>query len=336
MFHTNLVMSHHVSHISGRVAPSYHLLTNTADFSWLIAIISTYYSVDPVYIMASQDLISQFSQDTNVIPASQPDRSRTPHRPQHGWHQTVPTFRGPMHFAMTTPRPFWHPAGIPPPPPTSTSFSSRPTWTQPTPPFPPTPPTFSQQPLNHANLTPQRHPLTPRSPRPMSSPGGSSAINEGYTCQPIEIPPVDQWKPDVDFHDSNKINGLDFPSRIRQSRFSSYKDIEGMDPLQVPLWKFLYQGLHNTWLRRVAYGRETFVLPFDNIGTTVFVAELVSQLRTRNVDLDKLATFRSRFGWPMCEPKGSYPEYGQRSRPAAPILASGSTLRGRGQPAAHS
>ena len=246
------------------------------------------------YLMASQDLISQFSQDTNVIPASQPDRSRTPHRPQHGWHQTVPTFRGPMHFAMTTPRPFWHPAGIPPPPPTTTSFSSRPTWTQPTPTFPPTPPTFSQQPFNHANLTPQRHPLTPRSPRPMSSPGGSSAINEGYTCRPIEIPPVDQWKPDVDFHDSNKINGLDFPSRIRQSRFSSYKDIEGMDPLQVPLWKFLYQGLHNTWLRRVAYGRETFVLPFDNIGTTVFVAELVSQLRTRNVDLDKLATFRSR------------------------------------------
>ena len=109
-----------------------------------------------------------------------------------------------------------------------------------------------------------------------------------------EIPPVDQWKPDVDFHDSNKINGLDFPSRIRQSRFSSYKDIEGMDPLQVPLWKFLYQGLHNTWLRRVAYGRETFVLPFGNIGTTVFVAELVSQLRTRNVDLDKFSTFRSR------------------------------------------
>ena len=67
-----------------------------------------------------------------------------------------------------------------------------------------------------------------------------------------------------------------------------------MDPLQVPLWKFLYQGLHNTWLRRIAYGRETFVLPFDNIGTTVFVAELVSQLRTRNVDLDKLATFRAR------------------------------------------
>lgn len=40
--------------------------------------------------------------------------------------------------------------------------------------------------------------------------------------------------------------------------------------------------------------RETFVLPFDNIGTTVFIAELVAQLRTRNVDLDKLAAFKSR------------------------------------------
>ena len=244
--------------------------------------------------MASQDMISQFSSDVNAIPPSQPDRSRTPPRHQHGWHQAVPVFRGPMHYAMTTHRPFWSPSGIPPPPPTSTSFPTRPPWTPSRAPFPPTPPTFSQTPPNNANFAPQRHPFTPRSPRPMSSPGASSTVNEGYTCRPIEIPPVEQWKPDVDFHDSNKINGLDFPSRIRQSRFSSYKDIEGMDPLQVPLWKFLYQGLHNTWLRRVAYGRETFVLPFDNIGTTVFVAELVSQLRTRNVDLDKLATFRSR------------------------------------------
>ena len=198
----------------------------TADFSWLIALIPTYHLVAPVYIMASQDLISQFSPDLNAIPPSQPDRSRTPPRPQHGWHQTVPMFRGPMHFAMTTPRPFWNPAGIPPPPPTSTSFSARPTWTPPTSPFPPTPPTFSQQPLNNANFAPQRHPLTPRSPRPMSSPGGSSAINEGYTCRPIEIPPVDQWKPDVDFHDSNKINGLDSPPESAKADFPVTKTLK--------------------------------------------------------------------------------------------------------------
>ena len=105
---------------------------------------------------------------------------------------------------------------------------------------------------------------------------------------------MEQWKPDEEFHDTNKMNGLDFPCKIRQSRFSSYKDIEGMDPLQVPLWKFLCQGIHNTWLRRIAYGRETFVIPFDNIGTTAFIAELVAQLRYRNVDLDKLATYKSR------------------------------------------
>ena len=39
MFHTNLVVSYHVSHISGRVALPYHLFTPTAIFSWLIAII---------------------------------------------------------------------------------------------------------------------------------------------------------------------------------------------------------------------------------------------------------------------------------------------------------
>ena len=87
----------------------------------------------------------------------------------------------------------------------------------------------------------------------MASQTGSSPIRDGYTCRPVEIPPVEQWKPDVDFHDTNKVNGLDFPSKIRQSQFSSYKDVEGMDPLQVPLWKFLYQGLHNTWLRRIAF-----------------------------------------------------------------------------------
>ena len=283
MFHT-VSIAHHL-----RLTLTFHRSFQSAVRAYFDLL-----SRGPVYIMASQDLISQFSSDVNGIPPSQPDRSRTPPRHQHGWHQAVPAFRGPMHYAMTTHRPFWNPSGIPPPPPTSPSFPTRPPWTPPTAPFPPTPPPCSQTPPNNANFAPQRHPFTPRSPRPMSSPGASSTVNEGYTCRPIEIPPVEQWKPDVDFHDSNKINGLDFPSRIRQSRFSSYKDIEGMDPLQVPLWKFLYQGLHNTWLRRVAYGRETFVLPFDNIGTTVFVAELVSQLRTRNVDLDKLATFRSR------------------------------------------
>ena len=47
MFHTNLVVSYHVSHISGRVALTYHLFTPTAIFKWLIAIIFDLVSRDP-------------------------------------------------------------------------------------------------------------------------------------------------------------------------------------------------------------------------------------------------------------------------------------------------
>lgn len=90
-------------------------------------------------------------------------------------------------------------------------------------------------------------------------------LNRGYTIRPCEIPPIDTWKPASEFHDAAKVNGLDFAATIRSSKFTSYKDIEGMDPLQVPLWKFLYRGLHNRWLQRIAHGRETYIIPFDNI-----------------------------------------------------------------------
>ena len=242
-------------------------------------------------------MISQFSQESMSVPPGQPDRSRTPRRPQQDGHQQIPTFRGPLHYAMTSARPFIPPIGVPPPPPPTWLNPPRPTWTD-MPSgqlFPPTPPSFQPMTQDYHVHTPQRHNTTPRSPPSSTSPRtGNPSVQFGYIGRPIDIPPVEQWKPDVDFHDTTKVNGLDFPSKIRQSRFSSYKDIEGMDPLQVPLWKFLYQGIHNTWLRRIAYGRETFVIPFDNIGTTVFVAELVAQLRSRNVDLDKLATYKSR------------------------------------------
>ena len=241
-------------------------------------------------------MISQFSQDSLSVPPGQPDRSRTPRRPHQDGHQQIPTFRGPLHYAMTSTRPFIPPSGVPPPPPPTWLNPPRPTWmdTSLSQPFPPVPPSFPQPTQDHNVHTPQRHTVAPRSPPSSTSPTGNLSVQHGYIGRPIDIPPVEQWKPDVDFHDTTKVNGLDFPSKIRQSRFSSYKDIEGMDPLQVPLWKFLYQGIHNTWLRRIAYGRETFVIPFDNIGTTVFIAELVAQLRSRNVDLDKLATYKSR------------------------------------------
>ena len=125
--------------------------------SWLISI-HLRLSVVAFYLMASQDQISHFTQDSMRISAAQQDRSRTLRRPHHDWHQPVPTFHGPMHYAMTTPRPSWPPTGPPAPPPLSSTFPSRPTWTPtpPTPLFPPTPSGFSQGLHDHTTFTPHQ------------------------------------------------------------------------------------------------------------------------------------------------------------------------------------
>ena len=208
-------------------------------------------SRDPLYIMASQDLISQYSADMNGIPPSQPDRSRTPPRHQHGWHQASTGVPWPDALCHDDPSTLLEPIR-------NTASATYVSIVPNTPTMDLTYGTFSAHAASELTDTSQQRQFCTSTPSFHTEiaetyviPGASSTVNEGYTCRPIEIPPVENWKPDVDFHDSNKINGLDFPSRIRQSRFSSYKDIEGMDPLQVPLWKFLYQGLHNTWLRRL-------------------------------------------------------------------------------------
>ena len=133
-----------------------------------------------------------------------------------------------------------------------------------------------------------------KSPAGSSPPSSKSPIKNGYQLRAIEIPPVDDWTPDVDYHDTAKVNGMDFPMTVRSSRFADLRDVTGMDPLQVPLWKLLYQGIHSSWLRKLAHGREVYVHPFDSIGMTVFIAELSNQLKSRNIDVDRLGAYRSR------------------------------------------
>ena len=135
---------------------------------------------------------------------------------------------------------------------------------------------------------------TPRSPTTPSPQQTRSQIKTGYQPRPLEVPAVEEWTPDVDYHDTTKVGGIDLPMTIRSSRFADSKDITGMDPLQVPLWKLLYNGLHSAWLRKMSHGREVFVVPLDSIGMTVFFAELSHQLKARNIDIDRLSTYRSR------------------------------------------
>ena len=98
----------------------------------------------------------------------------------------------------------------------------------------------------------------------------------------------------MDYHDTTKVGGIDLPMTVRSSRFADIRDITGMDPLQVPLWKLLYNNLHSAWIRKLAHGRGVFVVPLDTIGMTVFFAELSHQLKSRNIDIDRLSAYRSR------------------------------------------
>ena len=92
----------------------------------------------------------------------------------------------------------------------------------------------------------------------------SSRSNSGTPYTPGRTPmgripnlPLGQhWKPDEEHYDTQKLNGLILPRTIRASSWSQLKDIEGCDPLTVPLSKLLYQGSENFWLRKLAAGRE--------------------------------------------------------------------------------
>jgi len=102
------------------------------------------------------------------------------------------------------------------------------------------------------------------------------------------------WQEDKDHYDNQKVNGLTFPRTIRQSAFTQKLDIEGCDPLSLPLAALLYQQANNFWLRKLAHGREVYMIPTGDIAAVVFMTELLTQLRNKGVDLDKVSHCRAR------------------------------------------
>ena len=105
----------------------------------------------------------------------------------------------------------------------------------------------------------------------------------------------EHWVPDSEHYDTNKLNGLVLPRVIRTSHYAQKIDVVGCDPLQVPLSKFLYQQTENFWLRRIAHGREAYVTPMGEVSHAVFVSELLSQLRSRQINLDLVAQHKASF-----------------------------------------
>jgi len=56
----------------------------------------------------------------------------------------------------------------------------------------------------------------------------------------------------------------------------------------------LYQQANNHWLRKLAHGREVYLIPLGDIAAVVFTTELLTQLRNRGIDLDRVSHFRAR------------------------------------------
>ena len=58
----------------------------------------------------------------------------------------------------------------------------------------------------------------------------------------------------------------------------------------------MYQQANNHWLRKLAHGRELYLIPAGDIAAVVFTTELLTQLRNRGIDLDRVSNFRARQG----------------------------------------
>ena len=68
------------------------------------------------------------------------------------------------------------------------------------------------------------------------------------------------WQEDQDHYDNQKVNGVTLPRSIRQLAFTQKLDIEGCDPLSLPVAALLYQQANNHWLRKLAHGRELYLI----------------------------------------------------------------------------
>ena len=125
----------------------------------------------------------------------------------------------------------------------------------------------------------------------MNSPGGHTTADDSRT---YGFDPNPHWQEDKDHYDNQKINGLTFPRCIRQSAFTQKLDIEGCDPLKLPVAALSYQQANNFWLRKLAHGREVYLIPTGDIAAVVFMTELLTQLRNKGVDMDKVASCKAR------------------------------------------
>ena len=91
-----------------------------------------------------------------------------------------------------------------------------------------------------------------------------------------------EWRPDPENYDATKVNGLTFPKVIRSSQFAASRDIEGLDPLHVPIWKLMYQERKNNWMRSWLMGVRCICSPWAMSGPLSSLARCFSRLNLKD------------------------------------------------------
>eukprot|EP00435_Cladocopium_sp_Y103_P008216 s3879_g2.t1 len=81
---------------------------------------------------------------------------------------------------------------------------------------------------------------------------------------------------------------------VARSELYYSKPYCGCDPLALPVAALLYQQADNFWLRKLAHVREFYLIPTGDIAAVVFGTELLSRLRARGIDLDRVSQCRAR------------------------------------------
>ena len=106
---------------------------------------------------------------------------------------------------------------------------------------------------------------TPRSPPGPNTPSQSSTATRVYGFDLNE-----HWQADKEHCDNQKINGLTFPRPICSSTFTQKLDIEGCDPLALPLAAPLYQQASKHWLWKLAHGKDMYLIPTGDFAAVVW------------------------------------------------------------------
>ena len=219
--------------------------------------------------------------------------SRPQNRPTWPMNQSGPYMMG----RMWTPPPLntpqnWQSQQFPPSPPSSLPPTlpyppqSRPI----TPTCPPTMPCSPTQPCSPG--TPSISPSQPRSnATPHSNPPSRHGNNEATRVYGFDLNP--HWQEDQDHYDNQKVNGVTLPRSIRQLAFTQKLDIEGCDPLSLPVAALLYQQANNHWLRKLAHGRELYLIPTGDIAAVVFT-EASTWTKSLTSELDRTGNYWTR------------------------------------------